>query len=94
MGLFTRKRPHLRAVDLEAIPPSGPPSVAVHRTAGEVIGAMVDRLRDLDNQAVQLQADLARNRSQRDELAAEIVTHVRDLGIGPEVVDRIRSGRQ
>jgi hypothetical protein len=94
MGLFTRhRRPHLRAVDLDAIPPSGPPSVPAHRTPGEMIGAMVDRLRDLDNQAVELQANLARNRSAREELAAEIVTHVRDLGIGPEVVDRIRSQR-
>lgn len=86
------KRAHLRVLD--EIPATGPPIVTNHRTPGEMIGAMVDQLRDLDNAAVQLQTELAANRNQRTELAAKIVENVRDLGIGPEVVERIQSRRE
>jgi hypothetical protein len=91
MSLFSRRRQHLRV--LEDIPATGPPAVTNHRTPGEMIGAMVDQLRELDNAAVQLQTELATNRNQRADLAAQIVENVRDLGIGPEVVERIQSRR-
>lgn len=103
MSLFSRKRPHLRAVDLAQVPASGPP-VPVYRTPGEMIGAIVDEIRNLDNRVVQLETDhekatseFERNRAalkqERTELAAQLIEHVRGLGIGPEVVERIHIRR-
>lgn len=91
--MWGKSRRHLRIAEVE-VPTTGPPIVTNHRTPGEMIGAMVDQLRDLDNAAVQLQTELAANRNQRTELAAKIVENVRDLGIGPEVVERIQSRRE
>ena len=89
MGLFTSKRAHLKAVDLAAVPDTGPP--VVHRTIGETVGAKADAIVRARNKIVDLEGELGRARQHEREAWAEFVEACRDLGLPPASIGEIGS---
>lgn len=85
MGIFTRARPHLRAVDLAQVPDTGPP-VVQHRSAGEVFGAKVDEMVRASNRVVDLECELAKARNELRQHQQDVADAVRSLGIPPDIV--------
>lgn len=90
MGLFTSRRAHLRAVDLEQIPETGPP--AVHRSIGEVIGAKADAIVRARNRIVDLEGELGRARATEREAWGDFLAECKSLGLPPAHVDALRTG--
>lgn len=88
MSLFSRRRTHLRAVDLAQVPDTGAP-VVVHRSAGELIGAKVDEMVRAGNRVVDLQCELARAQEQLRQHQIELAEAVKELGMPPDVLERI-----
>lgn len=91
MGLFTKKRAHLRAVDLATVPETGPP-VSVHRSIGELIGAKADAIVRARNRIVDLEGELARARATEREAWADFLGECKSLGLPPAHVETIKNG--
>jgi hypothetical protein len=87
------KRAHLRAVDLDQVPVSGPPVIVPHRSAGELIGSKVDEMIKSSNRVVDLECELDKARNTLREHQLELAEAVKQLGMPPEVVATIMSRR-
>lgn len=93
MSIFSRKRAHLRAVELDQVPVSGPPIVVPHRSAGDLIGSKVDEMIRSSNRVVDLECELDKARTTLREHQLELAEAVKSLGMPPDVVATIMSRR-
>lgn len=93
MSIFSRKRDHLRAVDLAEIPATGPPVVVAHRSAGEVVGAKVDEMVRSSNRVVGLECELGRAREKLREDQFELAEAIKLLGMPMDVLSTLQSRR-
>lgn len=94
MSIFSRKRPHLRAVDLAAVPVSGPAQVVTHRSAGEVIGSKVDDMVRAANRCVDLECELGKARHELRQHQVEMAEAVKALGIPPDILAQVLASRR
>lgn len=88
MALFSR-RSHLKAVDLAAVPDTGPPVIVNHRSAGELVGSKVDEMIKSQNRVVDLQCELGRAEEKLRQDQLELAAAVKELGLPPDVVATI-----
>lgn len=94
MALWPRTRAHLRAVDLQQVPATGPPVVVTHRSAGEVVGAKVDEMVRSSNRVVDLECELGRAREKLREDQVELAEAIKLLGMPMDVLANLQSRRE